>query len=112
MSSDSFRPFETALDPEAALALLREATVAEIQDLWPLNHFWSRLEEAEAHYRRAIELDPGADLAHGNLGVLLEGQGFPPPLLVQETQVLGVLAGILFLVLPLRGGGRDGEEAA
>lgn len=32
----------------AAAALLREASVAEIRDLWPLNHFWSRLEEAEA----------------------------------------------------------------
>lgn len=32
----------------AAAALLREASVAEVQDLWPLNHFWSRLEEAEA----------------------------------------------------------------
>ncbi len=32
----------------AAAALLREATVADAQDLWPLNHFWSRPEEAEA----------------------------------------------------------------
>jgi len=32
----------------AAAALVREATVANAQDLWPLNHFWSRPEEAEA----------------------------------------------------------------
>jgi MoxR-like ATPase len=32
----------------AGAALLREANVADAQDLWPLNHFWSRPEEAEA----------------------------------------------------------------
>jgi len=32
----------------AGAALLRQATVAEAQDLWPLNYFWSHLEEAEA----------------------------------------------------------------
>lgn len=32
----------------AGAALLREASVADAQDLWPLNHFWSRPEEAEA----------------------------------------------------------------
>jgi len=32
----------------AGATLLRQATVAEMQDLWPLNYFWSRLEEAEA----------------------------------------------------------------
>ncbi|HLX10926.1 MAG TPA: AAA family ATPase [Thermoanaerobaculia bacterium] len=31
----------------AAAALLREATAAAPADLWPLNHFWSRPEEAE-----------------------------------------------------------------
>jgi MoxR-like ATPase len=31
----------------AGAALLREATNVEIQDLWPLNYFWSRPEEAE-----------------------------------------------------------------
>jgi len=31
----------------AAAALLREASVAEMVDLWPLQHFWSRPEEAE-----------------------------------------------------------------
>lgn len=32
----------------AGHALLRGAEVAEAQDLWPLNHVWSRLDEAEA----------------------------------------------------------------
>jgi len=32
----------------AGATLLRQASVAEAQDLWPLNYFWSRLEEAEA----------------------------------------------------------------
>lgn len=32
----------------AAATLLREATVAEPRDLWPLNHCWSRPEEAQA----------------------------------------------------------------
>lgn len=31
----------------AGAALLRESTQAEAQDLWPLNHVWSRPEEAE-----------------------------------------------------------------
>jgi MoxR-like ATPase len=32
----------------AGAALLRHSTVAELQDLWPLNYVWSRPEEAEA----------------------------------------------------------------
>lgn len=32
----------------AGAALLRDATVAGARDLWPLNHVWSRPEEAEA----------------------------------------------------------------
>jgi MoxR-like ATPase len=32
----------------AAATLLREATAAEERDLWPLNHCWSRPEEAQA----------------------------------------------------------------
>ena len=32
----------------AGSALLRKSTTAEIQDLWPLNYFWGRPEEAEA----------------------------------------------------------------
>lgn len=32
----------------AGATLLREGEAADAQDLWPLNHFWSRPEEAEA----------------------------------------------------------------
>lgn len=31
----------------AGAALLRESDTVEVQDLWPLNYFWSRVEEAE-----------------------------------------------------------------
>ncbi len=38
----------------AGAALMRSAEQAEVQDLWPLCHMWSRLEDAEV-IRRAVE---------------------------------------------------------
>jgi MoxR-like ATPase len=32
----------------AGAALLREASEAEVQDLWPLNHFWTKSEEVDS----------------------------------------------------------------
>ncbi len=34
-----------------------------------------RLEESITHYRKVIEIEPAAALAHGNLGVSLEARG-------------------------------------
>ena len=46
----------------AGAALLRQAEVAEVQDLWPLNHVWSRPEEADV--LRAV-VQPRVDEAGG-----------------------------------------------
>jgi Tfp pilus assembly protein PilF len=64
-----------AIEAQQALAAARPADAAIEVDLGNLLRFAERDAEAEAAYRRALELDPQSVAAHFNLGLLLQEQG-------------------------------------